>query len=63
MECTKCREHIGGIVFYIRITDEKEYKEFPVHKECGEELQKKCLEHCRDMKLEKTLIFLKLYLE
>ncbi|MEC0323516.1 hypothetical protein P8791_20455 [Bacillus subtilis] len=63
MGCAKCKEHIDGIVYYIRITDDKDYKEFPVHKECGEELQKNCLEHCKAMKLEKTLKFLKLKLE
>ncbi len=63
MECTKCKEHISGVVFYMRITDDKEYKEFPLHKECGQELQKNCLEHCKTMKLEKTLKFLKLQLE
>ncbi len=63
MECVCCKEHIDGIVYFIRITDDKEHKEFPVHKECGEELQKKCLNHCKDMKLEKTLKFLKLQLE
>ncbi|AYK63141.1 hypothetical protein D9C14_18075 [Bacillus subtilis subsp. subtilis] len=63
MRCAKCKEHIDRIVYYIRITDDKDYIEFPVHKECGEELQKNCLEHCKAMKLEKTLKFLKLQLE
>ncbi len=63
LECTKCNEQINETVFYLRITSDKEYKEFPVHKKCGEELQKNCLEHCKAMKLEKTLKFLKLHLE
>lgn len=60
MRCAKCKENIDEIVYYIRITNDKDYNEFPVHKECGEELQKKCLDHCKAMNLEKTLKFLKL---
>ncbi len=41
MECVKCKDHIGEIVYYIRIADNKEYKEFAVHKECGESNQEK----------------------
>lgn len=60
MGCVKCKEYIDGIVYYIRIIDDKDYKEFLVYKECGEELQKNCLEYCKAMKLEKILKFLKL---
>lgn len=60
MECVKCREHIGGVVYFIRIADNKEYKEFAVHKECGEVIKTECIENCKDMKLEKTLEYLQL---
>ncbi len=60
MECVKCKDHIGEIVYYIRISDNKEYREFQVHKECGEAIKKECIENCKDMKLEKTLEYLQL---
>ncbi|KAF1274307.1 hypothetical protein CTI30_18480 [Bacillus velezensis] len=60
MECVKCKDHIGEIVYYIRIADNKEYEEFAVHKECGEAIKKECIENCKDMKLEKTLGYLQL---
>ncbi|QHM88869.1 hypothetical protein DXY21_02943 [Bacillus velezensis] len=63
MECVSCKEHIDGVVYYIRITDNKEYKEFAVHKECGEAIKKECIEYCKDMKLEKTLEYLRLFSE
>mgnify|MGYP001152033980 CR=1 FL=1 len=62
MRCAKCKEYIDEIVHYIRITNDKDYKEFPVHKECGEAIKKECIEKCKDMKLEKTLDYLQLFL-